>query len=170
MVRMAKDRNIPLWLLSLGDSPIQTFYLRNAVDLLRRGEVDSAIEALKIQAQQGTAFTPLARKFLKRAYEMKGLSKETRRAGIISIPLRVTPGGHPVLLDTEYNEIMRQVARTEGVEVIDGATVLMNKQSAYYDFCHFDTTGHRMVAELIASRFRAYFDKPKEAIGTAASR
>ena len=47
---------------------------------------------------------------------------------------------------------MREVGEKMNVEVVDGAKELEERKSVYYDFCHFDTTGHRMIGELLAAR------------------
>jgi lysophospholipase L1-like esterase len=61
-------------------------------------------------------------------------------------------GGQLVRLDTEYNDIMRDVARETGSELVEGADVLEQEPLDFIDNCHFNTDGHRRLGELLARR------------------
>ncbi len=152
MAETARENDTPVMFLLLGDNPIQTEYLQYGVQQLARAQPDSAIENLLIATREGNLFTTLARKYLARAYRMSGREEDARRVSMIDRPVRFLHGADPVHLDTEYNRIMREVGEKRDMEIIDGAKELERRRSVYYDFCHFDTTGHRMIAELLAIR------------------
>ena len=59
--------------------------------------------------------------------------------------------GLPIRLDWDYNTIMRQVAGQYNVDLVDAASVLEKDPYVFIDFCHFDSAGHRKVAELLAA-------------------
>jgi lysophospholipase L1-like esterase len=59
-------------------------------------------------------------------------------------------GGRPIRLDSEYNAIMKQVAAQYDVDLVDAASVLEKDPYVFIDFVHFDSAGHRKVAELLA--------------------
>lgn len=152
MAAVAQQNQIPLLFLLLSDNPIQTQYLRYGVQQLERGQPDSAIESLSIATRERNLFTTLGRIYLAKAYRVTGREEDARRVSIIECPHRFLHGTDPIWLDTDYNRIMREVGKKFNVEVIDGAKELEQRRSVYYDFCHFDTTGHRIIAELLASR------------------
>ncbi len=152
MAEVAHQNKVPALFLLLGDNPIQTEYLRCGVQQLERGQPDSAIETLSIAIREKNLFTTLGRIYLAKAYRMKVRQDDALRVSIIERPDRFLHGADPVRLDSEYNQIMREVGEKLNVEVIDGAKALEARKSVYYDFCHFDTTGHRMIAELLAGR------------------
>jgi hypothetical protein len=137
---------------------------------LERAQPDSAIESLIISSRESTLFTALARLYLEKAYLNVGNLEEARRVSIIEKPSRSLQGGYPIRLDSEYNQIVRRVGEKFQVEIVDGVEELGRQPSVYYDFCHFDTAGHRMIAELLAKRLRMILAKRKEATATAASR
>lgn len=46
----------------------------------------------------------------------------------------------------DYHSVMKEVAEHEKIPLVDGASVLSKDPSVYLDFCHFNETGHRMIA------------------------
>lgn len=154
MLEMAKRESIPTYLMVLTDNPIHTAYLKKGLEQLYRSQPDSAIESLRIQLHQTTLFSLLARRYLKHAYMQLGNHEEAKRVGTIEKPVRSIHRGLPAYLDSDYNNILRQVGRELDSEVIEAADELNKRPSVYYDFCHFDTTGHRIIAEIITAKFR----------------
>ena len=150
MVQWARDHDSRIVLMLLGDNPVQTDYLRRGIRSLDLGRYNDAIEQLKV-AMRDRQFGPLARIFLAQAYtgaDMPDLAED-----IISVqPYRSLHGGHPIFLDTVYNDIMKDVGNRHQLEVVD-AREMLNKTPGYYiDHCHFDESGHRAVAELLRQR------------------
>ncbi len=151
MVIAAQQKGIPVLFLLLGDNPVQTEYLQKGVRQLKAAQPDSAIENLSIAMHEHNMFTTLDRIYLAKALRMKGRTEEERNISIIEHPLWSLHGGDPIYLDGEYQQIMREVGEKLHAEIIDGANRLNSRRSVYYDFCHFDTTGHRMIAELLTA-------------------
>ncbi|HVR71092.1 MAG TPA: SGNH/GDSL hydrolase family protein [Vicinamibacteria bacterium] len=68
----------------------------------------------------------------------------------------------------EYNEVVREVGRSEGVLVVDVARELPKSSRLYYDFVHFADEGAREVARItaralcprLAEQFPAYVAAP----------
>jgi lysophospholipase L1-like esterase len=168
-IEMAKRATIPAYLMVLTDNPIHTAYLNKGREQLHRSQPDSAIESLKIQTHQTTLFTILARKYLKHAYVQLGKHEEAKRVGTIEKPVRSIHSGFPIYLDSEYAHILREVGRELNVDVIEAGDELNKRPSVYYDFCHFDTTGHRIIAELLVSHLRTILAGTNEPISTVAS-
>ncbi len=151
MARMAREKNIPIIFLLLRDGHHQTRFLREGLEALQRNEPQSAIELLRMQLYFGTEFGGIARLYLAKALRLIGDDRSADSVLVIKNPVRLLDGGQPILLDSEYNDVMRSVAKETGATLIDGAAVLDKVPSVYYDFCHFDARGHRMVAELVAA-------------------
>jgi hypothetical protein len=97
----------------------------------------------------------LGRIYLKKAYQMHDRTDEAARAATSFTPFRSLHGGRVIRLDTEYNEIMRYVARQYAVELVDAGKLLNEHPHVYVDGCHFNAAGHRMVGELLATRISA---------------
>lgn len=151
IARMASQAGVPLAFILLRDSYHQTRYLREGLAALARSQVDSAAEAFRIQLRYAKEFEPLTRRFLAQALRTLGDEQNAERALLMIPPARRIDGGSLIRPDAEYNDIVRRVAKETGAIVIDGAAVLDSSPSVYYDFCHFDTRGHRMVAERVAA-------------------
>jgi len=138
------------------DNPVQTEYLRRGIALLHDFQYEPAIENLKIAVQKENTFSDLARKYLAKAYEKKGLLEEVEQI-VVKSPVGGLHGGFPICLDTEYNQIVRDVAQEYELEVIDAASVLDSTPSDYLDFCHPDANGHRNIAHLICERLSEFY-------------
>ncbi len=145
----ARQEDIPLIFLLLRDNPQQVEYLHEGIALLERAQPDSAIHVLESASRAKTLFVSLARLYLKAAYEQVGEPNKAHEAAVIQTPQSSLHGGHPIRLDKQYNEIMIRVAKQCGVTVVDGAAELEKTPFVYYDFCHFDTTGHKKIAEVL---------------------
>jgi len=53
-----------------------------------------------------------------------------------------------------YNQAMRDLAAREGVELVDLAAMLPKTTEAFYDDCHFNENGARMVAAALAEQVK----------------
>jgi hypothetical protein len=124
-----------------------------------------AIEQFTGAAQQGrSAFRPLSQLYLSKTLLQKGDVERATAALSLPHPQRSFQGGElPLRLDTVYTDILRDVAGKFQADVVDGGKELDAHPWVYYDFCHFDTAGHRMIAELLSSRLRSILSKDGEA-------
>jgi hypothetical protein len=126
-------------------------------------------------------FSALAALYLAKAYSRLGRRAEAEQALSLRNTLVSVHGGYPIVLDRDYNAIMREVAGQLGVPVVDAAAELSRTPGAYFDFCHFDAMGHEIVARLVApiieaakadaaasKRNRAGLELPGDAKGAAA--
>ncbi len=151
----AKALGIPVMFMILRDNPTQVAPLRAGVDALRRGDVDSAIGQLEKAAAGTPMFSSLARLYLAEALNAKG--DKTRAAQVLHTRsiYNSFSGGQVVRLDTEYNDIMRDVAQRTGSEVVEGADALEQQPGDFIDYCHFNADGHRRLGELLAKKIAA---------------
>jgi lysophospholipase L1-like esterase len=145
----ARDRNIPVIFLLLGDNPIQTEHLREGITFLEKGHYDAAIKELKAAVNLNNQFSDLSRKYLAQAYDKLGLWDKANASALVAHPIRSAHGGKVIYLDIEYNGIMRQVAHEYDVKLVDGRSVLNQMPHAYLDFCHPDEEGHMQIASLL---------------------
>lgn len=151
-----KRLGIPLVFLQLKDNPLESYHLKEGIKSLEGVEATRsdtmAIAHLAVAVESTNMFSDLARLHLAKAYRAQGNGVKAEKALSSSVPFRSLQGGRPIRLDTAYNDIMRQVARDYGVELVDAATVLDEQPEDYIDFCHFNEDGHRRVGALLASR------------------
>lgn len=150
MARLAQKAGAPIMFIILRDSEHQTRFLREGLRALQRSQPDSAIELFRTQLRYGTEFGALTRIYLAEAFRMSGDNRSADSVLVIERPVRLLDGGQPIRLDSEYNSVMRTVAAESGAVLVDGAAALDRLPSVYYDFCHFDARGHRMLAGLVA--------------------
>ena len=147
ITELAKDKNIHVIFMLLKDNPIQTEHLTKGIKYLNNSQYDQAIENLKLAIRHPNWFSDLARKYLAIAYEKQGLLEESEKilttTAVISLH-----GAYPIYLDTEYNQIMMQVAENDNVKIIDAGRVL-DQNNSYVDFCHPDIKGHQKIAHLL---------------------
>ena len=147
-----KRLGIPLLFLLLHDNPIESYHLKEGIENLTRSD-KMAIAHLRVAVEARNTCSDLARIYLAKAYQAQG-NPEKAAEVVISprFPLKGLHGGYPIRLDTVYNDIMRQVASDQAVEVVDAAKVLDEHPYDYIDLAHFNVDGHRRVGELLASR------------------
>lgn len=153
IVELARDRGAVVVFLLLKDNPIDTRALRTGVELLEQGRHHEAIEQLTLAVELDNSFSVLARKYLSAAYRQVHDEARARDAATFSghFPVSVH-GATPIAIDTEYNEIMQQVADEQGAELVDARSVLDEEPAAYQDACHITSYGHRKVAGLLLER------------------
>jgi lysophospholipase L1-like esterase len=154
-----KHNVVPMFLL-LGDNPVQTEYVRQGVAFFNEGKYREAVNILTLADAHRSTSSLLARKFLSRAYRKLGNEEMAQRYAAVR-PQRFYNGGDEIEVDTVYHSIMRDVARGNSVELVDGAAVLNAEPSVFFDSCHFDERGHRMIAELLATRIGQFLSEGK---------
>ena len=154
MVQWAKQRGIAVAFILLGDNPSQTSALREGVRQLSEGNYELAIKSLTVaeddDGDEDNWFSALARLYLAKAYRGAGLHDKAEQALVLENTVVGLHGGYPVILDTEYNRIVKEVAAEHGALVIDAAGELNKIADIYFDFCHFDHRGHEIVGRLVA--------------------
>lgn len=147
IIELARSKNTKVVFMLLKDNPIQTQSLKKGIAHLRNSQYHQAIEQLK-KALEGTAwFSELARKYLSIAYARQGRPEKrdaiSKTTAVISLH-----GAYPIYLDSEYNQIMLDVAQQYGLEVVNAGSAL--DQGAFYlDFCHPNPKGHQIIADLL---------------------
>jgi hypothetical protein len=137
----------------LHDNPVHDEYAEQGQALLAEGKINEAIEYLTIAANKKANWSSvLARRQLIKAYESAGKQVEADALRTLDRSSTVTMsimGGTPIHDDHLYNDIMRDVARTERIRVVEAGQVLDENPSDYGDMCHPDEQGHRRIAELL---------------------
>ena len=115
---------------------------------------------MKLAIRNPNWFSDLARKYLSIAYEKQGLLEESEKILTITAVISLQ-GAYPIYLDTEYNQIMKQVAKDYNVKIIDAGRVL-DQNNSYLDICHPDIKGHQKIAHLLYdSLVEILKDKPE---------
>jgi lysophospholipase L1-like esterase len=167
MVQWARERGIAVVFLLLGDNPDQTYMLTEGVRLLSEGAHQDAIDMLEAGLDEGgdESFAMLMRLHLARAYEAVGRSAEAKRVRIVDDLFAGLHGGQPIVLDSDYHRIMRDVAAQMDVTVIDAARELGKDPSMFFDNCHFDARGHEVVSGLVVDAI----EKAKASAGLRSS-
>lgn len=163
IAREAHQHDVPLVFLLLKDNPVQTEHLNRGLDLLARGNRPAAKEELLIASREPTVFRMLASIHLARLLRDAG---DTTRADDVCTfrhPPYSLQGGYPLYRDHEYNLVVREVAAEFQAGIVDGGALLDAYPWVYYDFCHFDTTGHRLVAEALIGPLRAALGRSQPA-------
>jgi lysophospholipase L1-like esterase len=157
MVQWAKQRGAGVVFIALGDNPKQTAVLREGVKLLSEGKLEAAIERFIVVTEHPDDywFSALAHLYLSKAYERKGEHDEAKEALVMDDAFSGITGGYPMVLDTEYLAIMREVAAEQGVAVVDAASELNKVPEVFWDFCHFNERGHEIVGRLVADAIEA---------------
>ena len=79
-------------------------------------------------------------------------------------------GGRPIRLDSEYNDIMRTVAKAHRVTLVEAGHRLAQDPSVYLDMCHPDERGHKLIATLLKSRLDGIFHVPAVAANSESYR
>jgi lysophospholipase L1-like esterase len=146
-----KRLGIPLVFVLLRDNPLQSAYLDRGAREMAHGDYDAAIEDFHVLIVENSMYSDLGRIFSAQAYRATGRGDEARR--VLSGGERIVYllGGRPIHPDWDYNAIMREVADRYKADLIDAASVLEKDPYVYIDFCHFNSVGHRKVAELLSA-------------------
>ena len=80
--------------------------------------------------------------------------KNRMNCSLCNIVENYIEGEFPILLDTQYNRIMREVAEEYNVELVDAGSVLDQHPSNFLDECHPDEGGHQIIASLLSERIQ----------------
>jgi lysophospholipase L1-like esterase len=150
IARFCQERHVPLVFVVFQDNPTHSEHLRAGIAHLNNGRYEQAETELRVAVTMDNWFSDLARKYLAVVLEQRGTSEEATSVATISLPAsRMTHGGKPIRLDTEYNEIVRAVAREYGTTVVEAGQALARDASLYLDLAHPDERGHRLIAKLL---------------------
>jgi lysophospholipase L1-like esterase len=157
MVQWAKQRGIAVAFIVLGDNPEQTRSLREGIRYLSEKNHELAIKYLTLAKDDdgGHWFSALARLYLAKAYEEAGLDGKAQQVLSLKKVMAGVHGGYPIVLDTEYAAIVKEVADEHSLQVIDAVGELNKNADVYFDFTHFDETGHEIVTGLVANAIEA---------------
>ncbi|MCA9246905.1 MAG: hypothetical protein KDA42_07305 [Planctomycetales bacterium] len=150
MGTVARRHNARLVLLALHDNPTKSRDLRAGISALDDDDAPLAIEHLRRAVQAANMFADLGRIYLAQAYQAEGNDEKAKKALQVRIPLYSLHGGRPVHLDREYEAILFEVAAETGATVVAAGERLDESPGVYFDFCHFDEIGNRIVAEMLA--------------------
>jgi lysophospholipase L1-like esterase len=152
----ARQHGVPAVFILLHDNPNETYSLRQGIKYLDEKNYELAIKYLQFAIDRPkSSFSALARLYLSRAYTGIGMKNEAQEVLSFKNALVTVRGGDPVALDSEYNNIMRDVAEQFGDEVIDAGSELDKTPSVYFDFCHFDAQGQAIVGKLVADAIKS---------------
>jgi len=150
IARFCQERHVPLVFVVFQDNPTHSEHLRAGIAHLNNERYEQAETELRVAVTMDNWFSDLARKYLAVVLEHRGASEEAASVATLSFPAsRMTHGGKPIRLDTEYNEIVRAVAREYGTTVVEAGQVLARDASLYLDLAHPDERGHRLIAKLL---------------------
>jgi lysophospholipase L1-like esterase len=156
MAKWARERGIAVFFILLGDNPDQTYMLKEGVRLLAEGFPKEAIDMLEAGLDEGAdeSFAMLMRLHLAKAYEAAGRSTDAKGVRVVDDLFAGLHGGQPIVLDSDYHRIMREVAAQMDVHVIDAASELNKDASMFFDHCHFDERGHEVISRLVVDAIK----------------
>jgi lysophospholipase L1-like esterase len=155
MVGMAQRAEVPILLLLLNDSPLESYHLREGLRVLDT-DASTAVRHLTLASRVSPSFlADLARLHLAEAHRALGNPARAASAALVPSIVHELDGGGAIRLDTTYNDIMREVAAAHGVPLIDGGSAVDADPGDYVDMCHFNAEGHQRVAEALAPAIRA---------------
>jgi lysophospholipase L1-like esterase len=152
MVEWARAHGSLPYFILLGDNPNRSKLLQRGKLHFEHGEYEQAIEDLELVTQYAhSTVAILARKYLSRAYMATKQSDKVMEAQAVREPFYSLTGGYPIVEDSVYNEIMRDVARQYSVPLIDAKSRLEQSPWVFFDDAnHFDAEGHEIVGGLIS--------------------
>ncbi len=161
MVRWAKENGSGVAFILLGDNPSQTQNVREGLKHLADKDVQGAIKAFEEAKddEEDVWFAPIARLHLAKLYAEAGQSKEAKEVLLLPEAITSLVGGYPIFPDSDYHNVMREVASQHAVPVIDAAAELSKSPELFWDYCHFDEKGHEIVAQLVAAAIKVHLQK-----------
>ncbi|HKQ26943.1 MAG TPA: SGNH/GDSL hydrolase family protein [Burkholderiales bacterium] len=151
----AHRAGVPVVFVALNDNPLQSDHLNRGIAALERKDQDAALAYLTSASASHRMFSNLARIYLAQVFTARGDAAKARSTLANGDLFRSFSGGTVVRRDSAYNDIMRQVARATGATVVEAGAALNKRPSVYTDYSHFNTEGHRIVADLLAPRVAA---------------
>ena len=150
IARFCRERHVPLIFVAFQDNPAHSEHLQAGIAHLNNQHYEQAETELRIAMNLDNWFSDLARKYLAVVLEHRGATAEAQSTARLTLPAwKLTHGGRPLRLDSEYNDILRAVAREYGAVVVEAGQVLAQDASLYLDLCHPDERGHRIVATMV---------------------
>jgi len=156
MVQWAKANGSSVAFILLGDNPNQTDDLREGLKFLSENDYEQAIAAFTTAKDgEDVWYSALARLRLSRIYKQQGKLQEAEDILVMDNAVSGLTGGYPIHLDTDYHQIMREIASEHGVTIVDAASELSKVPDAFWDHCHFDESGHEIVGRLVADAIRS---------------
>lgn len=162
IARFCRERQVPLIFIALQDNPAHFEHLRTGITHLNNQRYEQAEAELRIAMNLDNWFSDLARKYLAVVLEHRGATAEAQSTARLTLPAwKLTHGGRPLRLDSEYNDILRAVAREYGAVVVEAGQVLAQDASLYLDLCHPDERGHRIVATLVNTALDSLLHPPQ---------
>ncbi len=162
IARFCRDRHVPLIFVAFQDNPAHSEHVRRGLAHLSAGRPEQAEAELRIAVNMDNWFSDLARKYLAAVLEQRGAVEEANLTASLTLPpWKLTHGGRPLRLDSEYNDIVRAVAREYGAVVVEAGQVLAQDASLYLDLCHPDERGHRIVATLLNGMLDSVLHPPQ---------
>ncbi len=165
----ARQHGVSLIFLLLKDNPVQTERLYRGLELLARGNRPAAKEQLLIASREPTVFRMLASIHLAQILREDGDTLQANNVLTFRHPPFSLQGGYVLYRDSDYNAILREVASQFVVPVVDAGAVLDAHPWVYYDLCHFDTTGHRLVAEALVPALRQVLGQSGRSVASFSS-
>lgn len=145
----AAGRGISLIFLILNDNAAESRELEDGARAWQAGRRDEAEARWQTAVARDNVFSDAARMQLSMLYEGAGRSSEAAGIRISPRTFYSVTGGFPIRTGVEYRAIIREVAATAGVPIVDAGAEIDRDPSRYFDFCHFDREGHRIVADLL---------------------
>ncbi|KPK00430.1 MAG: hypothetical protein AMK71_08325 [Nitrospira bacterium SG8_35_4] len=145
IIELAQSNDIKVILMLLKDNPRYTKYLRTGIDYLDKSRYELAIELFNMTRSHSA----LSKKYMSKAYKEMGQPDKAKSVLIMKNIYSSLLGGEPLYLDSEYNQIMRDIANKYNVKLVDAGKILDENPADYLDSCHPDAMGHRKIAELL---------------------
>ena len=143
IARFCQERQVPLVFIALQDNPAHSEHLRTGITHLNNRRYEQAETELRVAMNLDNWFSDLARKYLAVVLEHRGATAEATLTASLTLPSwKLTHGGRPLRLDSEYNDIMRAVAREYGAVVVEAGQILA-KDASLISTSAIRMKGHR---------------------------
>ena len=149
VARHCAERRIALIFLILTDNPAESRDLEEGARAWQAGHLGEAETLWRTGVARNNVFSDAARLQLSLLYEQTGRSQEAAATRVSPRTFYSVTGGFPIRSGLEYRTIVREVGANAGVRVVDAGSEIDRDPARYFDFCHFDREGHRIVADLL---------------------
>jgi len=147
-----RARDIPVIFIILEDNPYFADMVRIGLAYRERGDNTHAVRAFTIGLTKPSA--PLSRKYLAETYARMGMTEKADEVAHMEQQADTIGGFQPIYLDSMYNDLMIEVGRDMGVQVVDARPILDSSPDSFVDMSHPDELAQSKIAQLVLEAIR----------------
>src|SRR5262249_16016187 len=154
VARFCAERGITLVFVILNDNVTESVELEAGTPAVRAGRSGEAEGLLRAAGARNNVFSDAARLELAALYERDGRLAEASTIRVSGRTFYSLTGGFPIVPGEVYRAVIREVAATRDVKIVDAGTAIDRDPHRYLAFCHFDPTAPAIVPELLPPLLR----------------